>query len=91
MSPDFVSYTDSASGIRFVFKKEAGHPEMLHIYARHVMEPEDAIETYFAGRTIWNARRERYETTSETHTLYWYWLEERRVVMVVTCFREDDR
>lgn len=88
MTSEYVSYTDSDSGIRFVFKKEAGHPEMLHIYARHLTGPEEAIETFFEGQTTWNERRERFETISDTHTLFWYWLEENRVVMVVTCFRE---
>ena len=36
--------------------------EMLHIYARHVPTPEDAIDTFFRGETVWNAERHRFET-----------------------------
>jgi hypothetical protein len=34
-------------GITFVFKAEPGHPELLHIFARHRTEPDDAINTFF--------------------------------------------
>jgi hypothetical protein len=87
---EYVNYDDPETGIRFVFKTEPGHPDMLHIYARHLTEPVDAIEAFFDGQRVWNQQRNRFETTTDTHTLYWYWLKEEAVVMVVSCFRSED-
>lgn len=75
-------------GIRFVFKYDEDAPELLHIYARHLTSVEDAVDTFFDGTTeTWNAARSRFETYSNTHGLFWFWIEEERVVMVVSCFR----
>jgi hypothetical protein len=45
------------------------------------------MDTFFEGDTRWNAERRRFETSTDTHTLYWFWLEQNAVVMVVSCFR----
>lgn len=86
----FEAYTDEASGIRFVFKRDADAPELLHIYARHLTTAEDAISTFFAGRTTWNNERKRFETMSSTHGLFWVWLKQGMEAMVITCFRNED-
>lgn len=83
----FVRARDRQSGIVFVFKMDEDAPEMLHIYARHLTAPEEAIDTYFRGETVWNAERRRFETSTETFCLFWFWLEQDAVVMVVSCFR----
>ena len=75
-------------GIRFVFRYDYDAPELLHIFARHLTSIDDALDTFFDGTTeVWNERHTRFETYSQTHGLFWFWIEEGRVVMVVSCFR----
>jgi hypothetical protein len=78
------------SGIVFVFAYDRTHPELLHIWARHLVSPSTAIDTFFEGGrdTTWNERRQRYETYSIDHGLYWFWLDPERAVMVISCFRQ---
>jgi hypothetical protein len=83
----FLRVRDRESGLIFVFKMDEDAPDMLHIYARHLTTPEEAIDTFFVGKTIWNAERRRFEASTETHNLFWFWLEQDSVVMVVSCFR----
>jgi len=56
-----------ANGITFVFKYEADHPELLHIFARHSKEPDDAIYFFstdrragmlpkISGKQLWTPR-----------------------------------
>ena len=76
---------------RFVFKYETGNPEMLHIYARHRVTPDDAIGIFFTYDPVWNEKWARFETYSKTHGLFWYWCnkkknEKKKVVMVISCF-----
>lgn len=79
------------NGIRFVFKYDDDAPELLHIFARHLTSIDDALDTFFDGHTCgWNEQRARFETYSETHGLYWFWIEEGSVVMVVSCFRVNE-
>lgn len=76
-------------GVRFIFRIEPGH-DVLHIYARHLTTPVDAIRTFFAGhpeRTVWNEQHRRFETYTDTHGLFWFWRDEGRTVMVISCFR----
>ena len=71
----------------FLFKYDTDDETVLHIYARHLTQPSEAIECFFAGKTTRNHERNRYETTTETHCLYWFWMNEaERVVYVITCF-----
>jgi len=85
--PRYVSTVDDQTGIRFVFKTDPADPEMLHIYARHLTNEDDALETFFEGETTRNTRYERFETFTDTHGLYWNWIEHDRVVRVISCFR----
>ncbi len=86
----FASKTDPETGIRFVFKYDPDDPTVLHIYARHGTTVADAIATFKTGVTAWNDQYGRFETLSETHGLFWYWIEEARVVMVITCFGRSE-
>ena len=71
----------------FLFKYEEDTSNLLHIYVRHLTQPEDAIKAFFLGTTTWNDHYQRYETVSETHTVYWFWLNEQaKKVLVITCF-----
>jgi hypothetical protein len=80
---------DNDSGLVFVFAYDTADPEVLHIFARHLVSSDTAIDTFFDGAddTSWNQRRERFESYSADHGLYWLWLEPQRVVMVISCFR----
>ncbi|MCA9805096.1 MAG: hypothetical protein KC777_24170 [Cyanobacteria bacterium HKST-UBA02] len=74
-------------GYRFVFKYDDEFPDMLHIWVRHTKTVEDAIEIWFeAADETWDANHERYQTYSKSQGLYWFWLEENKVIMVVSCF-----
>lgn len=75
------------SSLRFVFKHDDDTPELLHSFARHLTTIDDALDAFFSGETSWDPERRRFETYSETHGLFWFWIEEERVVMVITCFR----
>ncbi len=71
----------------FLFKYEVDTSNLLHIYVRHLTQPEDAIKAFFSGTTTWNDHYQRYETVSETHTIYWFWIDEQaKKVIVITCF-----
>ncbi|MHB1417552.1 MAG: hypothetical protein ACYC1C_20075 [Chloroflexota bacterium] len=75
-------------GIVFYFKYDDQHPEMLHIFVRHLTDVDDALDVFFDPnrRDSWNKQRQRWETESATHALYWTWLEENEKVLVISCF-----
>jgi hypothetical protein len=76
-----------ARGITFVFKYDDIAPEHLHIYARHLTSPRDAITAFFASKPQWNDKNQRFETYSDTHVVYWFWLKKDAVVMIISCIR----
>jgi hypothetical protein len=57
------------AGITFLFKYEPGHPELLHIYVRHLTTPELAIDLFLDEKAAWNDKYRRFENYSETHGL----------------------
>ena len=77
----------NAEGIRFVFAYDDQAPETLHIYVQDHTTIGDALEAFFAGSTAKNDQHDRYETFTDTHGLYWFWIDEEKVVMVISCFR----
>ncbi len=75
-------------GITFLFKYDEVDPTLLHIYARHLMEIDDALDLFFETEPKWNEQFRRFENYSETCGLFWFWRnEEKRQVMIITCFR----
>lgn len=74
-------------GIDFFFKYDELAPDLLHIYVRHLTTPAEALEIFVNGKTAWNVRCQRFETYTETHGLYWFWLQESSKVMIISCFR----
>lgn len=76
------------SGITFVFKYDEVDTELLHIFARHMCSPEDAINVFFeTEEDDWNPEFSRFESYSGTHGLYWFWMDEKKTtVMVISCF-----
>ena len=76
------------NGIRFVFKMDEVDPEMLHTYARHLTTIDDALDAFFDSTPDWNENFKRYENYTDTHGLYWFWLDQPgKIVMIVSCFR----
>ncbi len=43
-------------GVTFVFKYDVDAPHLLHIFARHLTEPDDALDVWFDPTTTqtWN-------------------------------------
>jgi hypothetical protein len=75
------------NGVIFVFKYDVDAPELLHIYARHLMEPGDAIDVWWAGTPTWNNAYRRFENEYEGIGIYWYWIDEAaQVAMIASCF-----
>jgi hypothetical protein len=74
-------------GYRFVFKRDEADPELLHIYARHLATIDDALDVFFSTDASWNEEFHRWENRSDTHGLYWFWIDRRcKIVMIVSCF-----
>ena len=74
-------------GITFVFKTDPAAPDLLHIFARHLKAPHDAIRVWFEGVHTYNAVRQRFEAFDGDTGLYWYPINlETDVVMVISCF-----
>ena len=73
---------------RFYYDLEA--PEVLHITPRHGATPQDAIRAFVEGASgSWNQARQRFETMSETHGLYWTRHAHDRSVIVISCFERE--
>ena len=73
--------------IKFFFKYEPSSPELLHIYVRHLSTVGQALWIWFNGKTNFNEAYNRFETETETHCLYWNWMNiEKSKVMIITCF-----
>ena len=75
------------TGILFFFAYDEVDSTGLHIFARHLMEPRDAMRIFFEGTTAWENRFSRFVTTTATDGLMWFWLEENEKVMVISCYR----
>lgn len=66
----------SCDGYKFFFKFESDPPDILHIYARGLFEPKDAIRVWNEGtEETENLVFRRFETYTETHGIYWLWLD----------------
>jgi len=78
-----------ARGERFRFYYE-GDSDVLHITARHGITDEDAIATFFeATVTEWNEANSRFESSSETHILYWTRHAHDGSVIIISCSRRE--
>jgi hypothetical protein len=79
-----------AGGERFRFYYDIEVPEVLHITLRHGTTPEDAISAFLEGeQRSWDEARQRFETVSETHRLYWTRHVHDQSVIVISCFEQD--
>ncbi len=76
------------AGFTFLFRYDQIDPSLLHIYARHLMTVDEALELFFNETPTWNEEFHRFENYSDTHGLYWFWRNEaKKEVVVITCFR----
>ena len=73
---------------RFYYDEEIG--EVLHIAARHGTTPGDAIRAFYEGATTRNEQRERFETVTSTHVLYWTRHAHDGSVVVISCFSHGE-
>lgn len=79
-------------GVTFMFKPDPTDPTVLHIFARHLKRPAEAIRVWFAGIHTYNAKHDRFEATLEGTGLYWFWRNHTAdVVMVISCFDVRDQ
>ena len=86
----YSRYQDSASKGWFLFAHHQVDQPKLHIWIRHQVTPEIAVETFSQGLTTWNSERLRFETETETHMLFWAWHQPSGDVLVISCFRKDE-
>lgn len=76
-------------GIKFVFKFDDDFPDLLHIWVRHQKTIEVAIRIWCEHDSEeWNLRYQRFESRTKNEGIYWYWLKENKVVMIISCFDE---
>ncbi len=74
--------------ISFFFKYDKSDPTQIHIYVRHLTSIDDALDAFFDGIKVWNEENKRYESTNDSHCLYWFWLDEKKKkVMIISCFK----
>jgi hypothetical protein len=77
----------------FAFAIDPSDPEMLHIVARHYVQPETVFAVWDDPETVdqWDEQHQRYESSNATHTLLWKWLHDYwgniEAVLVISCFR----
>lgn len=74
--------------IKFFFKYDSdAKDKLLHIWVRHLTTIDNALDVFFENNsTIWNKKHERFESYSDKHGLYWFWLEKDKKVMIISCF-----
>ena len=49
------------------------------------------MRTFFEGTTSpWNKARDRYETVTETHGIYWTRHAHDQSVVIISCFKRGD-
>lgn len=79
-----------AGGERFRFYYDVEVPELLHMTLRHGTRPGDAIRAFLEGEhRPWDEARQRFETVSETHRLYWTRHAHDQSVIVISCFEQE--
>jgi hypothetical protein len=88
--PEYKRIFSQETGLRFVFKYEPDSAEMLHIFARHRKEPIDAITVWIEGEHAYNENHRRFEATYQGLGIYWFWIKVDAVVMIITCFDEEE-
>ncbi len=78
-------------GHTFIFKYDDVDSSQLHIFVRHLCTPETAVDTFFdATETRYCDLYRRFESSTDSHAVYWFWRDEdSKVVMIITCFRRD--
>jgi hypothetical protein len=74
-------------GFKFFFKYEEDYPDVLHIWARHLKEPKDAIRIWFMRGETYNRVDDRFEIHTDTEGIFWKWLDpEKTKILIISCF-----
>jgi hypothetical protein len=75
----------------FVFKYDDKFPDFLHIWVNHTKTMEEAADVFFEGEDLgWDDWRKVEVTKWGNTTLWWYWIDEqKKVLMVVSCFNDS--
>lgn len=74
-------------GYRFVFKYDDDFPDLLHIWVRHRKTVKRAMEIWFeATKEVRHQKFQRFETYTDTDGIFWIWLDNDRVIMIISCF-----
>lgn len=75
-------------GIVFIFKKDSVDAGLSHIWARHMLDENDAINCWFDGTHRWNAERRRFECIDPQGEIevFLFWLRKGEV-RIITCAR----
>lgn len=85
------AYIVEANGERFRFYYDRDHPQILHVTLQHGTTPEEAVQTFFEGSTTpWDEEHLRYETVTETHSIYWTRHAHDQSVIIISCFKRGD-
>ncbi len=86
----YVRRFDQTARRYFVFKIDPDEPSMLHIWARHLCTPDEAILTWRDGSRVWNQTHKRWESYTASHGLFWFELKDGGI-MVVSCFKMEGK
>jgi len=90
--PIRVALIVAAGGERFRFYYDLEVPEVLHITLRHGTTPADAIRTFFEGEQgPWDEVRQRFQSATERHGLYWTRHPHDHSVIVISCFEREEQ
>lgn len=74
-------------GVTFYFAYDPLDPSMLHIFARHLKTPQDAIRAWLGGQAAWNEAHARFHSHYQGIEVTWFWINERRrMVQVISCY-----
>ncbi|MBX9693754.1 MAG: hypothetical protein K2Z81_15300 [Cyanobacteria bacterium] len=79
-------------GITFLFAWDDVDPSILHIYARHMTTPLEALEVFFnATEKRYNKTQRRNEFKLREYELHWFWYnQEEKIVIIIMCAIERD-
>ena len=73
-------------GVTFVFKVDPADSTMLHIYARHLKQPSDAIQIWFGGVHSYNLDHKRFEAVLNGVRIYWFPIDVATdIIMIASC------
>ena len=80
----------TVGGISFYFAYDSTDPNLLHIFARHLKTPDEAIRAWFRGQPEWNEIHSRFHSRAQGTEVTWFWIDEaRRMVQIISCYEAE--